>query len=412
MADTLEILEEFMSHRHERDLLPDIDRGIMLALAERHIALAAKGVPDEAESFIEVDTNEYLDPVLFELEKRAIFERYPVVAGLTQDIPNPGDFLKFDELATPLFITRTRSGRVKAFVNGCRHRGTAIVTEEHGNRKGLFTCPYHGWSYDENGALAGVPCMPAFDGIDKTSLGLIEIPCEERAGIIWVSPRADVPLDLDRHLGAELTKELGMWRFDIIKPAHTGSVTLEGNWKLTFDTFMETYHFGVAHKNNLGIFYNSNVQTVDRYGKHIRISVSLKTIQTELAKQRVEDRAPENYFYVNYCLFPGMVFITNPQMLQLYRVFPKAVDKTVVHVTTYTRMPLETERDREIAYGMWRDGVDIVMAEDFPYGVMTAFRTMQSGALRKIVWGKNELALQLSRQNMTDAVKEYQGQNQ
>ena len=53
------------------------------------------------------------------------------------------------------------------------HRGNAVCRAEQGNTR-VFTCPYHGWTYDLDGALVGVPGFKEFyrGGLDKTQWGL------------------------------------------------------------------------------------------------------------------------------------------------------------------------------------------------------------------------------------------------
>jgi phenylpropionate dioxygenase-like ring-hydroxylating dioxygenase large terminal subunit len=368
-----------------------LDRTFLTELADRQLALLKQGRPDEAPTYIEIDGREYIDPAIFAQEQRAIFSRYPVVAGLSQDIAGPGDYLLLEHTAVPILVTRNENGAVKAFVNACRHRGAALVYEGRGSAGLRLSCPYHAWTYNLNGELIGQPCQEAFAGLDKTQYGLIELPCEELHGIIFVSPSPDQPLDLDRHIDPQLQRELAYWGFDKLSAARSAPIPLEGNWKLVFDTFFESYHFNYAHKNNLAHFYNGNINTVDEIGRHLRISVSLKSIADELQQQPPAERIPENYVHVSYLLFPGMILINTPQVLEMFRLFPISVDKTVVEHSCYSRMPLDVPSNAEMFDTIWNTAHHIVMSEDFPYGVTTAHRALKSGALKKLVFGKNEL---------------------
>ena len=40
------------------------------------------------------------------------------------------------------------AGRVNAFYNVCRHRGTKLCTEAAGSFGRSIQCPYHSWTYD------------------------------------------------------------------------------------------------------------------------------------------------------------------------------------------------------------------------------------------------------------------------
>lgn len=407
-ADTFGLRGETLaissSKRNDLSATKDVDMKMLTNLAERHLKLAPTGMPDEAEKYIEVPAEEFLDPGIFAREKRAIQDRYPVVAGLSQDIPNPGDYITVDDLDTPIFVTRTKKGEAKAFVNTCRHRGGGLVYDKRGSGKHVFSCPYHGWTYDDEGKLFGVPCASAFEGLDKAKYGLIEVPCAEAAGILFVSPRADVPLDIEAHLGPALIQELQGWNLDKLSASRSEPIELAGNWKLVYDTFLDAYHFAAAHKNNLAAYFNSNVMTVDTFGKHIRISVSYRTIVDEYAKPPPEERKPLSYLVVAYILFPGYVLINNPQVLEMFRLFPKSVGHTTVQHACYSRLPLDVPANAAMFESIWQSAHNIVQNEDFPFGVTTAQRGLQSGSLKTLVFGKNEWPSQINYQSIAEAV--------
>lgn len=366
-------------------------RDFLFKLADRQLELLKKGRPDEAPSYIEVPASDYIDPELFAREQRAILSRYPIIAGLSQDVANPGDHLLLEYTPVPILVTRNEAGQIKAFVNACRHRGAALLYEARGSGNMRLSCPYHSWTYDLDGHLIGQPCQEAFEGMDKSQYGLIAVECAELQGIIFVAPGPDQPLNLDSYLDADLQRELGYWGFGQLAAARSAPIELEGNWKLVFDTFFETYHFNYAHKNNLAHFYNGNINTVDEIGKHLRVSVSLKSLADEFPQQPQAEQIPENYVHVSYLLFPGMILINTPQVMEMFRLFPISVDKTVVEHSCYSRLPLDVPANAEMFDTIWNTAHHIVMSEDFPYGVTTAHKALKSGALKKLVFGKNEL---------------------
>ena len=61
-------------------------------------------------------------------------------------------------------------------------------------RKGrMFSCPYHGWTYDLEGKLTGVPFgNEGFDSINRDELGLKRLQVEEKYGMIFVMPNPDL----------------------------------------------------------------------------------------------------------------------------------------------------------------------------------------------------------------------------
>ena len=54
----------------------------------------------------------------------------------------------------------------------------------HANK---FTCPYHAWTFSTEGDLVAIYSNDQFGDLDKSEHGLTELPCLERAGLIWVT---------------------------------------------------------------------------------------------------------------------------------------------------------------------------------------------------------------------------------
>jgi nitrite reductase/ring-hydroxylating ferredoxin subunit len=73
----------------------------------------------------------------------------------------PGTAARFDCAGRSAVVLRTRAGDLHGFRNACRHRGTRLVEgDPHTGLAfcvdGRFRCPYHGWTYDETGALVAI----------------------------------------------------------------------------------------------------------------------------------------------------------------------------------------------------------------------------------------------------------------
>src|SRR5215470_3527982 len=98
----------------------------------------------------------YTDPRIFADEMEKIFYRGWVFVGHDSEIPRPGDFVTRHIGTQPVIMVRGKDQQVSVFLNRCAHRGTTICSAERGSTR-VFTCPYHGWTYDLNGTLLGVP---------------------------------------------------------------------------------------------------------------------------------------------------------------------------------------------------------------------------------------------------------------
>jgi phenylpropionate dioxygenase-like ring-hydroxylating dioxygenase large terminal subunit len=385
--------------------LKNVNRQTMIGIADRLIALAKEGRPTMAESFMEVDTGIYTDAALYDAEMHAIFERFPFVAGMSRDIEKPGDYINTSDYGTPLLITRNKDGVIKAYVNSCRHRGAALVYDERGNTGAGFTCPYHGWSYNLDGKLLGITCNSTFGAVDKSEHGLIEVEAEERHGLIFVMTKPGVKLDLDEYLGPDLNHELPHWGFDKVESSKAGPIPLDGNWKLSLEAFLESYHFDYAHRDNLAHFYFGNVADVTPMGRHLRFTIPNLDIM-ELEKKPVDEWVPENHVVLAYMLFPGTILINSPQVLEFFQIVPVSVGKSVVRHSCYARMDLSIPGNQEMFEMTWESAHSIVQRQDLPYGVTTAHAGITNKAMPKFLFGQNELALQHMHKEIRRAVAE------
>ena len=106
-------------------------------------------VPDHGPSVM--DRNVYTDPHRFELERERVLAKHWILAGRSDQVAAPGDWLTFEGHGEMVVVTRQADGSVAAFHNVCQHRGPAIVGASTGCGARRFTCPYHGWVYDTTG---------------------------------------------------------------------------------------------------------------------------------------------------------------------------------------------------------------------------------------------------------------------
>jgi benzoate/toluate 1,2-dioxygenase subunit alpha len=97
----------------------------------------------------------FTDPGLFELEIKHIFEGNWIYLAHESQIPNKNDYFTTHMGRQPIFIARDRNGELNAFINACSHRGAMLCRFKRGN-KVVYTCPFHGWTFDNSGKLLKV----------------------------------------------------------------------------------------------------------------------------------------------------------------------------------------------------------------------------------------------------------------
>ena len=120
----------------------------------------------------------YVNGDIYKQELEQIWARCWLLLGHESQIPNPGDFVITRMGEEEIILVRDRKDKkIRAFLNSCRHRGMKVCRYDDGNTL-VFTCPFHGWSYDTDGRLVGVAfTAEAYrDGqLDKSLFGLHQV---------------------------------------------------------------------------------------------------------------------------------------------------------------------------------------------------------------------------------------------
>jgi phenylpropionate dioxygenase-like ring-hydroxylating dioxygenase large terminal subunit len=182
----------------------------------------------QTDQVMRVPTHSYTDPDQWRAEMELVFKRVPLMLAFTAELPKPGDYKAMEAVGLPVLINRDKGGKVRAFLNVCSHRAAPLADEGHGNCP-RFVCKYHGWTFGQDGKLIGISEASTFGAIDKSERGLRELPCEERAGMVFVCLTPNAPLDLDHHFRGYLEDFEAL---DFANWSYLGSRTIEGaNWK-------------------------------------------------------------------------------------------------------------------------------------------------------------------------------------
>ena len=316
----------------------------------------------------------YRDPEIFELEMERIFARTWIYVGHDSQVPNPGDFFCTDIARQPVVMVRHTDGRVHVIYNRCGHRGTRVVNQESGNVK-RFSCMYHGWTYETNGELAGVPLREDEDedGFDFTdpSFAMMQLPrVDSYGGFVFASLSAAGP-DLMTYMG-EAKRGID----EIIAAAPDGEVELvagchryqyRGNWKHQLENISDTYHTAFAHASTVGPdgrqfqrrtgdngvrppFYDENgvpvVLLLGVYGypnghtscesmypdEEEQAGGAWDEYKAIMVERYGEERAREAMKQVTYSMtfFPSVDILTVQNSVRV--VIPKAVDETEVRI--------------------------------------------------------------------------------
>jgi phenylpropionate dioxygenase-like ring-hydroxylating dioxygenase large terminal subunit len=366
-------------------------------LRRRTVEHIRNGTTDLCEGPMLIATSAYTDVDRHEKERRVLFIERPILAALSGDLPAPGDTFLFDEVGPPILLTRNRQGEVKAFLNMCTHRAGKLVTEA--SKKNRMSCKFHGWTFDLDGNLVGVPGEAGFCGVEKASRNLIAVPVTEWHGLIFVrAVPGGEPIDVVDHLGAGFAQELAHLELEKARPMKTSRFGVEANWKYAMDTYGEGYHFATLHPNSIGALAMSNIMSYTSHGPNHRLAMPraefLDCVDTP------ESEWPATSYGGLYYIFPNTVIncntmATGEQFYGVSRLFPnEAVDRATTLLVTYKPGHMPEEADPKLWLDMHDFIQKVVSTEDYSVSRDGQINMKYAPKDFQPVLGANELALQ------------------
>lgn len=242
----------------------------------------------------------YTSPAIFDREREMIFKHTWQYACRVSDVEKPGDYFAGAVAGLPYVVTRTESG-LRAFLNVCRHRMHQVASDGCGNARAL-QCPYHGWTYDLDGRLIGVPRGMELksDGPNpfcKEETSLVSFAVDTWGYLVFVNPDPSAAPLLEtlgpvRDISAARGLHMNLPR------AGRDELIVECNWKTFVDNILECYHCPTVHPILAG---THDVQHV-KYEYY-----SCAGAQEIKARPTVKDKpGPDTHDHYAAYLFPGL----------------------------------------------------------------------------------------------------------
>jgi len=351
------------------------------------------------------DVSIYADLQHAAREQQVLFRRHPLLVGFASEWTEPGAFRTDDYAGVPILVTRGRDGKLRAFLNVCRHRG-AKVAQGCGSAR-VFVCPYHAWTYDLAGQVMGIPDERCFPDVRPERPSLTALPLCEKHGLVWVIPtpaaNGATDFDIDTWLGG-LGPELASFGFGTWSFYDKRVIPETMNWKILVDTFHEGYHIGFLHRDSLKEVLHGNVTDFESFGQNHRLVMPRKKLERLKAEPEESWDLMWNTTLI-YSLFPNTLLMVQGDHVEVARVFPceGRVDRAVMDLSLYVPKAPTTQEECTHWDKNMQLTLDVVTGEDFPAG-----RTIQigltSGAQTHVVYGRNEPAMIHYHQSMRAAL--------
>jgi phenylpropionate dioxygenase-like ring-hydroxylating dioxygenase large terminal subunit len=380
----------------EYDLQADLAR-----VARRALTNVEAHTTDMADDVWLEPVVHFADQDRHDREVDRLFHRTPLLVGLSCDWPENGSYRTFDLVpGRPLVIARGDDGVVRAFLNVCRHRGARIVHDESGTGA-RFRCPFHSWTYRNDGRLAGVPFREAFPGVDECTHGLTQVGCREWYGMVWVVATAGAEVDVEGHLG-DLAPRLSAYEFDRAA-RFTANHLPATNWKLAVDTYLEGYHFAALHPKTINLINYDNSMVFESFGPHTRLGFPRRNL-LDLNDIPEAEWNVHHHLTCVHQIFPNVALTVSPEGILINAVYAgRRFDESTTVQTHYTRRPVETEEERA-AMQHRADLVQAVVTDDDYWMTASIQAGAASGAQDSLVFGRNEPGLHHYHRSLLNAV--------
>ena len=282
----------------------------------------------------------YVDPEFFATEQERIFEALWFCAARGADLAGPGSFRTVQIGRESVLLTRNRKGEAKAFFNICRHRGARLCTEDSGEVKRAFQCPYHAWTYDLDGKLIAAPNLTKMPDIDRVEYGLRRIAVREWLGYVWVC-LADEPPSFEETAMQEVVDRLGdlesieRYGLENLQLGRRITYDVHANWKLIIENFLECYHCATIHPELTEVLPEFADGYAAQYfvghGAEFGADIQGFTVDGSSGVERIAGVGEEqDRRYYAITVRPQVFINLVPDHVIFHRMYPLAADHTIV----------------------------------------------------------------------------------
>ena len=322
----------------------------------------------------------------FETEQDRVFRSMAVPVIPTALLSEPGMVIAHSDYGVPMIITRDKGGTIRAYLNACRHKGAKLVEKCGAHKAARLTCPYHSWTFGLDGKLLAIARNDAFDQIDKSEYGLVELASREFAGLVWVC--------LDRHREPDFSNLVPGLAADFealdVPRAHIyghRNFKVKANWKLVLEPFMESYHVPRLHASSIGALFGDVTRIIDLIGPHQRKVAGKINYQPEMLDEQTTNIHKTVTFA--YQIFPNAVLITSPYYTSLMILMPVSERETSVDYYMLTRGAPDTDKAKEVFERSFELVLEVFGNEDFRAAEISQVG-LDSGALDRLTYGGME----------------------
>ena len=277
----------------------------------------------------------FISEEVFSAERERILFAHWLCVGHESQVANSGDYFTHQLFNESLVILRDRPGKVRAFYNVCRHRGTRLCEEKSGQFRERIQCPYHAWTYGLDGKLLGAPHMDKVDGFDKAAHSLHAAAVGVWEGFIFINLGQN-PKPLTEFF-APLARKFNHWNLPGLRSARRIEYDVRANWKLIFENYSECYHCPLVHPalSKLTPYDSAENDLCEGpfLGGFMPITKghSLTTSGNACASPVGDIKAEDHHRVFYYSIFPNMLLSLHPDYVMVHQLWPQSPDRTAIY---------------------------------------------------------------------------------
>ena len=111
-----------------------------------------------------------------------------------------------------------------------------------------FRCPYHGWTYNLDGALVVTPEFAGVRNFDRSTNGLVPVRSMLWEGLVFVKLSPEGP-SLEDFLGRGINQQMRQLSLEKLRWMERRTYLLNCNWKVFVDNYLDGgYHVPNIHR--------------------------------------------------------------------------------------------------------------------------------------------------------------------
>lgn len=298
-------------------------------------AMYANTRPELAADARTLPARYYTDAAVFQRELERIHFDMWLFAGRREQLAEPGSYFLVDVGPASLIVVRDEAGRVAAFHNVCRHRGTRLCAPDEGRFPGSIQCGYHAWTYGLDGRLLRAPHMDKVEGFREADFPLRRVAVETWDGHVFVN-LAERPAPLAAQL-TTLVDRFRPWRMEELRRVERRVYHLRANWKLIFQNYSECLHCPIVHPllNRQSHYLSGDNEPAQPgwLGGRMELRDGVQTLSLDGTTNRSclpgLDAADRRRVYY-YAVLPNLLLNLHPDYMLTFALWPRAVDRTDV----------------------------------------------------------------------------------